>query len=65
VSQGAFMVVCGEPWRDVRKLSVRRREGKKMASVMKVIVGEEGSRCHHDERPRPQGSWGRSRGAYI
>jgi hypothetical protein len=27
--------------RDVGELSVRRREGKKMASMMKVIVGEE------------------------
>jgi hypothetical protein len=36
-----------------------------MASIMKVIVGLEGSRCHHNKRPRPQGPWGRSRGAYI
>jgi hypothetical protein len=26
----------------------RVKRGKKMASVMKVIVGSEGSRCHHD-----------------
>jgi hypothetical protein len=31
-----------------------------MASMMKVIVGSEGSRCHHDRRPRPRGSWGKS-----
>jgi len=31
----------------------RVKRGRKMASVMKVIVGLEGSRCHHDERPRP------------
>jgi hypothetical protein len=36
-----------------------------MASVMKVIVGSEGSRCHHDGRPRPQSPQGRSRGAYT
>jgi hypothetical protein len=38
------MVVCGVPLgerRDVGKLSVERREGRKMASVMKVIVGLE------------------------
>ena len=43
----------------------REKRGRKMASVMKVIVGSEGSRCHYDERPRPWGSWGRSHGAYI
>jgi hypothetical protein len=32
---------------------------------MKVIVGSEGSRCYHDERPRPQGPRGRSCGAYT
>jgi hypothetical protein len=60
------MVVRGVPLgeqRDVGELSVRRRERKKMASMMKVIVGLEGSRCHHDERPRPQGPRGKSRGA--
>jgi len=36
-----------------------------MASVMKVIVGLEESRCHHNERPRPQGFWGRSYEAYT
>ena len=41
----------------------RAEREKKMASVMKVIVGSEGSRCHHNERSRPRGSWGRSRGA--
>jgi hypothetical protein len=39
------------------------KRGKKMASMMKVIVGSEGSRCHHDERPRPQGPQGKSHGA--
>jgi hypothetical protein len=34
-----------------------------MASVMDVIAGSEGSRCHHDEGPRPQGPWGKSCGA--
>jgi hypothetical protein len=66
VSQGAFMVVRGAPpeeRRDVGKLSVRRREGKKMASVMKVIVGSEGSRCHHDEGSRHWGFWGKLHGA--
>jgi hypothetical protein len=33
--------------------------------VMKVIVGSEGSRCHLDGMPRPWGSWGRSREAYM
>jgi hypothetical protein len=49
VSQGAFMVVRGAPpgeRGDVGKLSARWREGKKMASMMKVMVGLEGSRCH-------------------
>jgi hypothetical protein len=62
-SRGLFMVVHRAPlgeWGDVGKLSAGRREGKKMASMMKVIVGSEGSRCHHDERPRPQGPWGKS-----
>jgi len=60
------MVVCGVPpgeWRDVGKLSARWREGKKMASVMKVIVGSEGSRCHHNGRSRPWGPRGKLRGA--
>jgi hypothetical protein len=43
----------------------KAERGKKMASVMKVIVGSEGSRCHHDEGPRPQDSRGKSRGAYM
>jgi len=67
-SQRAFMVVHGMPpgkQRDVRKLLVGQREGKKMASVMKAIVESEGSRCHHDEGPRPQGSQGRSHGEYT
>ena len=62
------MVVRGAPpeeWRDVGKLSARQREKKKMASMMKVIVGSEASRCHHDGRPRPRGSQGRSRVAYT
>ena len=66
VNQRAFMVVRGAPpgeRRDVGELSARGREGKKMASVMKVIVGSEGSRCHHDERPRPRGPQGKSHGA--
>jgi hypothetical protein len=64
VSQGAFMVVHGAPpeeRRNVGKLSVRWREERKMASVMKVIVGSEGSRCHLDGRLRPRGPRGRSR----
>jgi hypothetical protein len=68
VSQGAFMVVCGVPLGirgDVGKLLARRREGRKMASVMKVIVGSEGSRCHLGGRPRPWGPRGRSRAAYT
>ena len=68
VSQGAFMVACGMPPEergDVGKLSARRREEKKMASMMKVIVGSEGSRCHHDGRPRPRGPRGKSREAYT
>jgi hypothetical protein len=48
-----------------REVVSRVKRGRKMASMMKVIVGLEGSRCHHDKRPRPQGSWGRSRGAYT
>jgi hypothetical protein len=62
------MVACGVPpgeRRDVRKLSAGQREGKKMASMMKVMVGSEGSRCHHDERPRPRGSRGKSHEAYT
>jgi hypothetical protein len=39
------------------------REGEKMASMMKVMVGSEGSRCHHDERPRSRGPRGKLRGA--
>jgi hypothetical protein len=46
-------------------LLVGQREEKEMASVMKVIVGLEGSRCHHDGRPRPRGPWGKSCGAYM
>jgi hypothetical protein len=68
VSQRAFMVVRRAPleeWRDVGKLLAGQREGKKMASMMKVIVGLKGSRCHHNERPRPRGPRGRSRGAYT
>jgi len=60
------MVVHGAPpeeRRDVGKLSAGRREGKKMASMMKVVVGLEGSRCHHGGRPRPRGPRGKSRGA--
>ena len=60
------MVVHGVPlgeWRDVGELSAGRREGKKMASVMKVIVGSEGSRCHHDEGSRHWGFWGKLHGA--
>jgi len=36
-----------------------------MASVMKVIVGSEGSRCHYNEGPRPRGPRGRSHEAYT
>ena len=60
------MVVCRVPpgeQRDVGKLSVRWREGKKMASMMKVIVGSEGSRCHHNEGSRHWGFWGKFLGA--
>ena len=46
-----------------REVVGRAKRGKKMASVMKVIVGSEGSRCHHDGRPRPRGLRGKSRGA--
>jgi hypothetical protein len=31
-----------------REVVGRAKRGKKMASVMKVIVGLEGSRCHYD-----------------
>jgi hypothetical protein len=48
-----------------REVVGRAERGKKMASMMKVIVGSEGSRCHHDERPRPRGSRGKSREAYT
>jgi hypothetical protein len=61
VSQGAFMVKTGK----CREVVGRAERGKKMASMMKVIVGSEGSRCHHDERPRPRGSRGKSREAYT
>jgi hypothetical protein len=43
----------------------KAERGRKMASMMKVIVGLEGSRCHLDGRPRPQGPRGRSREAYM
>jgi len=36
-----------------------------MASMIKVIVGSEGSRCYYDKMPRPWGSQGRSCGAYT
>jgi len=36
-----------------------------MASMMKVIVGSEGSRCHHDERPRPRGPRAKLHGACM
>jgi hypothetical protein len=36
-----------------------------MASVMKIIVGLEGSRCYHNEGPRPWGPRGRSHEAYT
>ena len=39
--------------------------GRKMASMMEVIVGSEGSRCHLDGRPRPRGPRGRLREAYM
>jgi len=64
-SGGLFMVACRAP-PGHREMSGSCRQGgerKKMASMMKVIVGSEGSRCHHDERPRPRGSRGKSRGA--
>ena len=48
-------------WEVVSKVE----RGKKMASVMKVIVGSEGSRCHLDGKPRLQGPRGRSREAYT
>jgi len=67
-SEGLFMAVCGAPpgeRGDVGKLSAGRREGKKMASVMKVIEGSEGSRCHLDGRPRSRGPRGRSCEAYT
>jgi hypothetical protein len=60
-SGGAFMVGTGR----CREVVGRAERGKKMASVMKVIVGSEGSRCHLDWRPRPQGPRGRSREAYT
>jgi hypothetical protein len=62
VSQGAFYGEDGEMSGSCRQ---GEEGGKKMASVMKVIVGSEGSRCHHDERPRPRAFRGRSRGAYT
>jgi hypothetical protein len=59
----------GGPWgatgrmERCREVVGRAKRGKKMASMMKVMVGSEGSRCHPDERPRPQGPRGKSRGA--
>ena len=66
-SQGAFMVAWGATGRTGRCREVvgKAERGKKMASMMKVIVGSEGSRCHHDERPRLRGSQGKSREAYT
>jgi hypothetical protein len=43
----------------------RAKRGRKMASMMKVIVELEESRCYHDRRPRPQGSQSRLCGAYM
>jgi len=61
VSQGTFMVRTGR----CREVVGKAEREKKMASVMKVIVGSEGSRCHLDGRPRPWGPRGRSREAYT
>jgi len=57
-------VLLGEQ-RDVGKLLAGRREGRKMASMIKVIVGLEGSRCHHNGGPRPWGPQGKSHGACM
>jgi hypothetical protein len=68
VSQGGFLWWSAERHQENGEMSGSCRcsgEGKKMASMMKVMVGSEGSRCHHDESPRPRGSWGKSRGAYT
>ena len=55
----AFMVDHGAPpemWENVGKLSVGRREGRKMASMMKVIEGPRMKRdAIFDKRPRPRG----------
>ena len=36
-------------WRVVGRV----KRGRKMASMIKVIVGLKESRCHYDKRPRP------------
>jgi hypothetical protein len=61
-SEGFYSGLWGAIRRTERcqKVVGRAERGRKMASIMKVIVGLEGSRCHHNERPQ-----GRSRGAYI
>jgi hypothetical protein len=46
-----------------REVVGKAERGKKMASMMKVIVGSEGSRCHQNERLRPRGPRGKSHGA--
>jgi len=46
-----------------REVVGRVKRGRKMASMIKVIVGSEGSRCHHNKRPKPRDPWGRSRRA--
>jgi hypothetical protein len=46
-----------------RGIVSRAKRRRKMASVMKVIVGSEGSRCHHDEGSRHWGFWGKLHGA--
>ena len=57
-SKGFYSGLWGATGRMERCWEVvsRAKRGRKMASVMKVIVGLEESRCHHDGRSRPQRS---------
>jgi hypothetical protein len=57
-SKGFYGGLWGTTGRTERcwKVVGRAKRGRKMAAMMKVIVGSGGSRCYHNERPRPWGS---------
>jgi hypothetical protein len=69
--RGESEAFYGGPWGATRgmercwEIVSRAKRERKMASVMKVMVGLEGSRCQHDGRPRSWGSQGRLYEAYM